>query len=116
VTSSRLHSLSACRNRRMRVGRGDGGSSDGCSSIASRQPSHRRFCRRSQLSKRASQRKQVVGPAYEVGVGGFCLRLPRRIDVLSAEGYTVVWMGHSSALPYYRPAPLTTEGYALLAR
>ena len=39
------------------------GSSDGSVLIASRQRGHRRFCRRSQLQKGSSQRKQVLGPA-----------------------------------------------------
>lgn len=114
--SSRLHPLSTVRNRRLGAGRRYEGSSDGRASMASRQLGQRRFCRRSQLSNTSSQRRQVVGPAYAVGFGGFCLRRGgiRRMAVLSGER----WHGGAGYRPLtpYRPPPLTTEGQASWAR
>lgn len=100
MISRRLHTSSAAWNRRLGVGRGYDDSSDGCSLIASWQRGQKWFCRRSQLSNPASQRRQVVGPAYEVGFSGFRCGPLRFMDVLSGARHRLVWMGQSSALTY----------------
>jgi hypothetical protein len=74
--SSCLHPSSAFRSLRFGLSRGYESSSDGCASMASRQVWQRRFCRLSQLMNSSSQRRQVVGPAYAVGLGDLDLPLP----------------------------------------
>jgi hypothetical protein len=108
--SRRLYELLSCRGLRLDLEREYDGSSDGRSAIACRQASQRRFCRRSQLWNTASQRRQVVGPAYDVSFVGFTLRRGgcRLMVILCAE--RLIGTGHVSALTPYRPSLLRTEG------
>ena len=107
-----LYPSSGFRPRRVGGRKGTCDSCDGSRSIASRQLGHKRFCRRSQLSNVFSQRRQVVGPAYGLGVKGFGLRNPGfcPIDSLSNE-----WLiglqsrDHPSTMAPYRPLSLRTE-------
>jgi hypothetical protein len=71
-----LHPSSARRRRRLGMSRGYEGSSDGCTSRASRYVGQRRFWRLSQLMNSASQRRHVVIPAYVVRARGFHRRCP----------------------------------------
>jgi hypothetical protein len=75
------------------------GSSDGCSAIASRQLGHRRFCRRSQLSNALSQRRQMVGPAYELGFGGG----PRRREEFDSSRSSAANARQGCGGAVYRP-------------
>ena len=105
-----LYASPSCRGLWLDLDREYDGSMDGCSAIACRQEGHRRFCRRSQLWNTASQRRQVVGPAYDVSFVGFTLRRgSSRLMVILSD----VWLigtGHRSTLTPYRPRPLKTEG------
>ncbi len=79
------------------LGRGTDDSSGDCSASTSRHWGQRRFCRRSQLSNLASQRRQVVGPAYDVASGGLLLG-PFFMNVLSGSWHRLGWMGQALAL------------------
>jgi hypothetical protein len=59
-----------------------------------------------------SQRRQVVGPAYGLGVEDFCLRNPWRCPM---DGLSDEWLiglqsrDHPSTMAPYRPLSLRTE-------